>query len=67
MLKALFGRKKTVIPKPGVPENVRVYAVGDIHGRIDLLQDLHRQIVDDAAVAAVRCVVVYLGDYIDRG
>lgn len=68
MLKALFGRKKTVVPKPCVPDNVRVYAVGDIHGRIDLLRDLHRKIVDDAAGAvASRRVVVYLGDYIDRG
>lgn len=80
MLKALFGRKKTVIPKPSVPDNVRVYAVGDIHGRLDLLQDLHRQIAIDAArdsasdsasdsgaAAVSRRVVLYLGDYIDRG
>lgn len=72
MLKALFGRKKTVIPKPSVPDNVRVYAVGDIHGRLDLLQDLHRRIADDVAgnsggADAARRVVVYLGDYIDRG
>ncbi|MHA1112880.1 MAG: metallophosphoesterase [Alphaproteobacteria bacterium] len=50
------------------PAGTRVYAVGDIHGRADLLDELHRMIAEDAAgVAAARRVVVYLGDYIDRG
>jgi serine/threonine protein phosphatase 1 len=52
-----------------VPDGVRVYAVGDIHGRHDLLESIHRRILRDAAAAAAgtRHVVVYLGDYIDRG
>lgn len=51
-----------------VPAGSRVYAVGDIHGRADLLVTLHRKIADDAAAhGAARNVVVYLGDYIDRG
>ena len=51
-----------------VPADTRVYAVGDIHGRADLLTVLHRKIADDAAAHdAARNVVVYLGDYIDRG
>ena len=51
-----------------VPVGWRVYAVGDIHGRADLLGRLHRLIAEDAAAvpAAVRAVV-YLGDYVDRG
>lgn len=50
------------------PDNTRVYAIGDIHGRIDLLEQLHAQIGADAADAAVgRKVIVYLGDYVDRG
>jgi len=54
--------------KPSVPEGTCVYAVGDIHGRHDLLRDLQRRIVGDAAGrAARRRVVVYLGDYVDRG
>ncbi|MFQ5618491.1 MAG: metallophosphoesterase family protein [Rhodospirillales bacterium] len=45
-----------------------MYAVGDIHGHVDLLASLHDRIVDDAAAAAVgRKVLVYLGDYVDRG
>jgi len=51
------------------PSGTRVYAVGDIHGRLDLLDEMHLLISDDAdtAVPGQRKVVVYLGDYIDRG
>ena len=45
-----------------------VWAVGDIHGRLDLLQPLVEAIVADLRdAAATRRVVVFLGDYIDRG
>lgn len=51
-----------------VPEGCRVYAIGDIHGRADLLGPLHRQIMEDAAEATgLRRVIVYLGDFVDRG
>jgi serine/threonine protein phosphatase 1 len=51
-----------------VPDGRRVYAVGDIHGRADLLRRLHRAIAEDAAQAGeLHRVVVYLGDYVDRG
>jgi serine/threonine protein phosphatase 1 len=51
-----------------IPAGVRVYAVGDIHGRADLLEDVHRRIQEDAASAPrARNLVVYLGDYVDRG
>lgn len=50
------------------PPDTRIYAVGDVHGRADLLADLQKRIVEDAAKAAEsRRVVVYLGDYVDRG
>ncbi len=59
---------------PNVPEEsatpvgTAVYAVGDIHGRVDLLAELHRRIETDAAERnAERRVLVYLGDYVDRG
>jgi serine/threonine protein phosphatase 1 len=46
----------------------RVYAVGDIHGRLDLLDALHRRILGDSEQGAPqRQVIVYLGDYVDRG
>ena len=54
---------------PSVPEGRLVYAVGDIHGRSDLLTELLRKIEDDAAshVSATRRTLVFLGDYVDRG
>ena len=46
----------------------RLYAIGDIHGRSDLLDRLHTQIRADAAKAPPgRRLAVYLGDYVDRG
>nr|WP_246658111.1 metallophosphoesterase family protein [Afipia massiliensis] len=51
-----------------MPPNTRVYAVGDIHGRSDLLAETIARIDDDARRRPVEHVVeVYLGDYIDRG
>jgi serine/threonine protein phosphatase 1 len=53
---------------PSVPQGTRVYVVGDVHGCIDLLTAMHRLILADAERHDVpRRVVVYLGDYIDRG
>ena len=50
-----------------LPDGVRVYAVGDIHGRLDLLDTIHRMIAKDAANAPHERLLVYVGDYIDRG
>ena len=45
-----------------------MWAVGDIHGRLDLLKPLVDAIVADPRDrAATRRIVVFLGDYIDRG
>jgi len=44
-----------------------VYAIGDIHGEMALLDGLHRRILDDAATRDGNKLAVYLGDYIDRG
>lgn len=53
---------------PLVPDHMRIYAVGDIHGRLDLLAALQAAIDEDmAAHPGPDCVEVYLGDYIDRG
>ena len=55
-------------PRRTVPDRCRVYAIGDIHGRLDLLRTLEGLIRDDAAAAPeARKGVVYLGDYVDRG
>jgi serine/threonine protein phosphatase 1 len=54
--------------RPALPAGLRIYAVGDIHGRLDLLSKLLEQInIDIARRPIVRPVYVFLGDYIDRG
>jgi Calcineurin-like phosphoesterase len=68
MTARLFQMARTRRAPYEVPAETRVYAVGDIHGRVDLLADLHRRIAEDASRAGqVRNVVVYVGDYVDRG
>ncbi len=51
-----------------VPATDLVYAVGDVHGRSDLLARLHRLIREDAAGRPPgRRTLVHLGDFVDRG
>jgi serine/threonine protein phosphatase 1 len=54
--------------KPSVPAGVRIYAIGDVHGRVDLLDSLLRLIDQHLKASPIeRPVQVFLGDYIDRG
>ncbi len=54
--------------RPSLPAGLRIYAVGDIHGRLDLLNELLAQINSDIGLRpTARPVYVFLGDYIDRG
>ena len=50
---------------PSVPEGCCVYAIGDLHGRADLLEHLLERIFGDAG--EVNNTLIFLGDYIDRG
>ncbi len=53
---------------PSLPDGQLLYAIGDIHGRLDLLGMLLAMIEADAAQSqATRKTLVFLGDYIDRG
>ena len=57
-----------MLPDARTPPGLRLYAIGDVHGRTDLLADMHQRIAGDLArrpVADWR--VIHLGDYIDRG
>lgn len=67
MFNRLFGKKKTDAP-PSTGGR-RVYAVGDIHGRHDLLVTLMREIAQDVTQAPpdAQPILVFLGDYVDRG
>ncbi len=50
------------------PADTRIYAIGDIHGRADLVADTIARIDEDLRRRPVRYALeVYLGDYIDRG
>lgn len=62
-----FFKPATVAPAR-VPPGQRAYAIGDIHGRSDLLEALAEAIEhDNAARPAARSTVILLGDLIDRG
>jgi serine/threonine protein phosphatase 1 len=56
------------VANPKLPEGELLYAVGDIHGRADLLATLLREIEADAGASeAEGRTLVFLGDYVDRG
>jgi serine/threonine protein phosphatase 1 len=51
-----------------LPPETRIYAVGDIHGRADLLEETIARIDDDLQRRPITYAAeVYVGDYIDRG
>ena len=62
------GRLKALGRNPSLPKDIRIYAVGDIHGRLDLLDELLNRIRSDIALRpTAQPICVFLGDYIDRG
>jgi serine/threonine protein phosphatase 1 len=51
-----------------IPAGQRVYAVGDVHGRVDLFEALAEAIdFDDTQRASADTTVILLGDLVDRG
>jgi len=53
---------------PRTPRKTRIYAIGDIHGRADLLDRVLTKIDTDAQKTPIaHKILVMLGDYIDRG
>ena len=63
-----FLRSRRIVKQPRLPEGIRIYAFGDIHGRSDLLNEMFTVIDADLARNPVRRPVeVFLGDYVDRG
>ena len=65
--KLLKRHTKTDSLRKGLSDGVRVYCIGDIHGRLDLLNDVHAKIANHLAGYIGKIYVVYLGDYVDRG
>ena len=48
-------------------ENERLYVIGDVHGRLDLLDRVIAAIHRDVEEHGPGALTVTLGDYIDRG
>lgn len=65
MFKSLFGKKE--IPRPAAPEGEILYAIGDVHGRADLLVILLEAILEEARQHGRPTTIIGLGDYVDRG
>ncbi len=51
-----------------LPAGLRIYAIGDVHGCLDRLQELHATIAADLKLSPVdEHRIVHCGDYVDRG
>src|SRR5258705_2799003 len=60
--------KATKLDRSKLPSGSRVYAIGDAHGRADLLQETFSKIdTHRNAYPIANAIEVMLGDYIDRG
>ena len=67
-IKALGETPSPVPTTRRVPDGTRVYCVGDIHGRDDLLGEMAERVKADMEGRSFDHVVtVFLGDYVDRG
>lgn len=67
LINKLFVGKSQHYNKVLLPDNTRIYCIGDVHGCYDLLLKLMAQIKDDAADFSGHIIIIYLGDFIDRG
>ena len=66
-LKAFAEKSSPVVTTRRVPEGMRVYCVGDIHGRNDLLDQMAERVKADMdGQSFEKIVTVFLGDYVDR-
>jgi len=69
-LKKWWGTREEAKASPTVEfrPDTRIYAIGDIHGCADLLEQLHRAIRSDLQDRPCdQSIEVYVGDYVDRG
>ena len=64
-LRSLFGQR----PPPATAPGERIYAIGDVHGRADLLEPMFQEIARHEADLgpAQQLHIIFIGDVIDRG
>lgn len=70
MISKFLSRRRAAAGQPdaAIPPGQRLYAIGDIHGRLDLLEALLAQIAADELVRGdPAATYIFLGDLIDRG
>lgn len=69
MFARLFRRQAHRSALPRIADGLALYAIGDVHGRLDLLVELVERVAHDAAGHSgdEERRLVFLGDYIDRG
>ena len=50
------------------PDGIRLYAIGDIHGHLDLLTEMHARIAKEIARdKPADWRIIHVGDLVDRG
>jgi serine/threonine protein phosphatase 1 len=63
-----FFRSKPAGPAANMPAGQRAYVIGDVHGRLDLFEELIQAIEhDDRHAQAAETTIILLGDLVDRG
>lgn len=71
MLSSLFKKRpksEAARSDSAIPDGQRIYAIGDVHGRLDLLEQLMDCILaDDRSREPADTQIIFLGDLIDRG
>jgi serine/threonine protein phosphatase 1 len=60
-------RPSVELAAANIPDDQRIYVIGDIHGRADLLRQLLNRIKTERNSGPDNQLMVFLGDYIDRG
>jgi serine/threonine protein phosphatase 1 len=69
LLQQFWSRSDAAAPGHALPAGQRVYAIGDVHGRLDKLRAMESAVADhfQRSGGIDSATVIFLGDYIDRG
>jgi serine/threonine protein phosphatase 1 len=79
IVRSAFGRwidrintDRRIVATPGRPRLIiegshPIYAIGDVHGRLDLLRKIDTRIQSETAQTGRSATIIMMGDYVDRG